>query len=447
MFKLLYLQRLVIKVPANRNTQPLAVICAKNKQMNKYSKYFIISICFLNINCSFGQNKEQCLEQLEENTIYIENLLNNSDSEPTDLKELRANFLTNSSIYEVTEKLNSNIFSRDTDLPEIYYEYPNTLINFRYSRMEMDQTLGDGYSFTNDFEENIDPAIFTIKKINYLDGTSADGKNLIISTEKSDQFGNQDIFIKGTKIIKNFDYQIEQNINKERIYELHNPGQTIVTPAGIIELVQNRNGYVKLKAAEKLQNIIRIIAKDDSEKFLKIFMSGEGGAYNKKYLLNYKKNIDDAILKLKEDKISCKTVKENYSYEKIQKDLEKQERSLFLTAYFTKEFEKAYLVIWDKTQNEKKIYTRNSSKYLQHEDGVRLQNIQEKFGYAVAKDEKTQLFGIISLQGSWIILPTFSQLKIDWQTKDMFYGALPNDESTTKYKLNRTSKTIVKIQK
>lgn len=329
--------------------------------MNKIYQIIFILFLITSSNCSNGQSKQECLDMLNDNLLLLENFLNADKYKPTDLQDLQANFSDQPHQTENETKIDEEYLFPKGYPPITKYVYPNTLIEVRFDRFDISKILGDGYSFTLDFMDNIADAIYKVKKIYFLDGTIEEEEDMAVEKIISAQFGNQTLVLKGTKPIKSFDYSMETNLNKEIIYEISASGQTIKTPAGPIEIVHYGNGYVRIKVPEPMRHVIKIVAEDGRGRKLSKVMSGNGAAYKKEYLTPYLKGIRHAIAQLENDEITCAEASSKFSYERIMADLHRKENSLFLTEYFVSDFKKAFIVFWDKTQVDSKVYLRNSA--------------------------------------------------------------------------------------
>ena len=409
--------------------------------MNRVQQIIFILFLVINSNSLQGQSKEQCLEMLNDNLLLLEGFLEADKYRPTDLKDLRAVFTDQP--YRVENKIKiDEVYLFPKGYPPITkYVYPNTLIEVRYDRFDISQILGNDYSFTLDFMDNVADAIYKVKKIYFLDGTTQEGEDLIADKVISKQFGNQTLEIKGTKLIKSFDFSLETNLNKEIVYELHEGGQIIQTSAGTIEIIHCTNGYVRIKVPESMRHVIKIIAEDGQGRQLSKVMSGKGAAYSSEHLTPHIEAVKRAITALENDEITCGEVFGELSYEHIIADLQKKENSVFLTEYFVSDFEKASLVFWDKTQVEKEVYLRNSAD--QSDGGPEV--FYERCSCAVAQDKKSGLFGIIGLDGNWIIAPSFLKLNAQWGNKSLFWGQPSTEEKSFEYLYDKEKRTLIRM--
>src|SRR5690606_42079513 len=61
---------------------------------------------------------------------------------------------------------------------------------------------------------------------------------------------------------------------------------------------------------------------------------------------------------------------------------------------------------------------------------------------AVAQDKKTELFGIIGLDGNWIIAPSFLKLTPNWGNKNLFRGQPSDEEKSYEYRYDMEKKSL-----
>jgi hypothetical protein len=408
--------------------------------MNKIQQIIFIFFLVTSSNCSNAQSKQECLDMLNDNLLLIENFLNADKYEPIDLQDLQATFSEQPHQTENDTKIDEGYLFPKGHPPITKYVYPNTLIEVRFDRFDISKILGDGYNFTLDFMDNIADAIYKVKKIYFLDGTIETGEDMAVEKIISEQFGNQTLVLKSTKPIKNFDYSMETSFNKEIIYEI-SAGQTIKTPAGSIEIVHCGDGYVRVKVPESMRHVIKIVAEDGRGRKLSKVMSGNGAAYKSEYLTPYVEGIKHTIAQLENDEITCAEASSKFSYDRIIADLHRKENSLFLTEYFVSDFKKASIVFWDKTQVERKVYLRNSADLP---DGGH-EAFYERCSCTVAQDKKTELFGIIGLDGNWIIAPSFLKLTAQWGNKNLFRGQPSGEKKSYEYLYDKEKKSLTKI--
>jgi hypothetical protein len=409
--------------------------------MKRIYQIIIILFFLTSSNCSNGQSKQECLDMLNDNLLLLDNFLHADKYEPSDLRDLRANFTDLQDQMQNDSKIDESYLFPKGYPPITKYVYPNTLIEVRFDRFNISNILGDGYNFTLDFVDNIPDAIFKVKKIYFLDGTIEGGEDISVDKIISPHFGHQTLVLKGTKPIKSFDYSMETNLSKEIIYEISTAGQTIQTSAGQIEIVHYGNGYVRVKVPESMRHVIKIEAENAQGHKLSKVMSGNGAAYKSEYLRPYIAGIKNAITQLEDDKITCAEAYNKFSYERIIADLQRKENSLFLTEYFVSDFKKASIVFWDKTQVDRKHYLRNS---VDQSDGVP-ETFYERCACAVAQDKKTELFGIIGLDGNWIIAPSFLKLTPNWGNKNLFRGQPSDEEKSYEYRCDMEKKSLTKM--
>ncbi|WP_144062709.1 hypothetical protein [Sphingobacterium paucimobilis] len=69
----------------------------------------------------------------------------------------------------------------------------------------------------------------------------------------------------------------------------------------------------------------------------------------------------------------------------------------------------------------------------------------ERCSCAVAQDRKTELFGIIDLDGNWCIAPSFIFLREKWGDKGLFLGQLPGEDKSFEYTYDREKRTLTKM--
>ncbi|MNW17761.1 hypothetical protein D3C71_2170640 [compost metagenome] len=69
----------------------------------------------------------------------------------------------------------------------------------------------------------------------------------------------------------------------------------------------------------------------------------------------------------------------------------------------------------------------------------------ERCACAVAQDKKTELFGIIGLDGNWIIAPSFLKLTPNWGNKNLFRGQPSDEEKSYEYRYDKEKKSLTKM--
>ncbi|MGE8380858.1 MAG: hypothetical protein ACN6PN_20995, partial [Sphingobacterium sp.] len=131
---------------------------------------------------------------------------------------------------------------------------------------------------------------------------------------------------------------------------------------------------------------------------------------------------------------------QKYSSEKLNADLDEMTDSLFLTQYFVSDFKKASIAFWDNAKVVKQVYERNSADQsdLRHED------FYEACSCVIAQDKKSELYGLIGLDGNWIIEPKFLELKAQWGTEGLFWGLTDADERQVEYVFDKENKKLTK---
>jgi hypothetical protein len=117
--------------------------------------------------------------------------------------------------------------------------------------------------------------------------------------------------------------------------------------------------------------------------------------------------------------------------------------SLFLTQYFVSDFKKASIVFWDNTKEVKQVYERNSA----DQTDLRPEDFYEACFCVVAQDKKSELYGLIGLEGNWIIEPKFLELNAQWGTEGLFWGLTDVDKKRVEYVFDKENKKLTKTRK
>ncbi|WP_223578182.1 hypothetical protein [Sphingobacterium sp. GVS05A] len=410
--------------------------------MSKIFKIVLTILLITNNSCSNGQSKQECQDMLDDNLALLEQLLNNDKHVATDFKEMQAAFSNQPYQKENKTKFDESYHFRKGYPPLTDYIYPNTHIKLKFDRFNIAHTLENDYPFTMDFINNIDQAIFKLKKIYFLDGSVQDQEIKVVDKIVSEQLGDQILILEGTKPIKSFDYSMETHLNKEINYEITGTGQRIATSAGNIEVIHCGNGYVRIKTSESMRHLVRILATDEKGRQLTTVAAEQRNAYKKDDLRILIANMEQAKALLDKDEITCAEVHQKYSSEKLNAKLDGMADSLFLTQYFVSDFKKATVVFWDSAKVVKQVYERNSADQsdLRHED------FYETCSCVVAQDKKSELYGLIGLDGNWIIEPKFLELKAQWGTERLFWGLTDADKKQVEYVFDKENKKLTKIR-
>jgi len=188
--------------------------------MKKIFQIVFTILLITNNSCSHGQSKQECQDLLDDNLALLEHLLNNDKHVASDFKEMQTIFSNRPYKEENKTKFDESYHFRRGYPPLTEYNYPNTCIKLKFDRFNIAHTLDNDYPFTTDFINNIDQAIFKLKKIYFLDGSVQDQGIKVVDNIVSAQLGDQTLILQGTKPIKSFDYSMETHLNKEISYEL-----------------------------------------------------------------------------------------------------------------------------------------------------------------------------------------------------------------------------------
>lgn len=410
-------------------------------KMNKIYQIVFITLLILNSGCSNAQPNQDCLAVLDDNLALLDYLMNIEKDISTDFKELQAAFKDLRYKKENQVKIDESYHFKPGYPFITEYSYPNTNIQLKFDRFNIAHTLGEGYKFTHDFINNIDQAIFKLKKIYFLDGTVQVGEQIkVVDTLVSEQLGDQTWVLAGTKPIKSFDYSMETHLNKEVSHEITGAGQCIQTSAGIIEVIHCGNGYIRIKTSVPMRHLVKILVTDEQGHQLSTVNVESKDCYKKEDLLAHIAHMEQAKAKLEKGEITCTEVLKKFSTEKLNADLAAQADSLLLTQYFAADFKKAHLVFWDNVKQVKQVYERNSADQL----ASRPEDFYEACSCVIAQNKKTELYGLIGLDGNWIIAPRFLELKAQWGTEGFFWGLTENDEKRVEYRFDKENKTLIK---
>lgn len=410
--------------------------------MSKIFKIVFTILLITNNSCSNGQSKQDCQDMLDDNLALLEYLLNNDKNVATDFKEMQAAFNNQPYKKENKTKFDESYHFRRGYPPITEYIYPNTYIKLKFDRFNIAHTLDNDYPFTMDFINNIDQAIFKLKKIYFMDGTVQDQEIKAIHKIVSAELGDQTIILPGTKPIKSFDYSMETHLNKEVTYEITHVGQRIETPAGRIEVIHCGDGYVRIKTAEPMRHLLKILAMDEKGRLLTTVSNEQRSAYKKEDLRMLIANMEQAKVLLDKGEITATEVHQQFSSEKLNSELAGLTDSLFLTQYFVADFKKASIVFWDNAKEVKQVYERNSA----DQSPSRPEDFYEACSCAIAQDKKSELYGLIGLDGNWIIEPRFLELKAQWGTNGLFWALTDADEKWIEYVFDKENKKLIKTR-
>ncbi|TCD12106.1 hypothetical protein EZ449_03555 [Pedobacter frigidisoli] len=381
-----------------------------------------------------GQTKQNAIDQLIENINIFKSMLIHEKFEP---ETIGAN-----NQYHDYETITQKVFDRDHIT--FSYQYPNTQIVIEYPKFDVENILANGYEFTTDFDNHIKAPKITPTTIYYADGTVTNAKDLNVK-QQTQPISDYEFYIKGYKVIKAIIYAVETNFYKEKEYAITNEKQVLVTPLGKIEVRTFKKNGIALKVPGLLKDKLKILAQDKSSKYLSTIGTYYGNTEDLDIEL---KMFIDKLEKVKEQlnqgKINYKEVLENYSWKKVSDELNTKKKTLLLGQSFSAEISKVKLMVLDTTETEQKIYQLTSVKPLLNNGRTSLIGQQEKFGYAIAQDVSKK-FGVIDLQGNWLIKPTFYELSLT-NRQNIFSGKKENADQFNDYLLNKETKILSVIK-
>ena len=357
------------------------------------------------------------------------------------------------------DELDSFSFENYTDYSPSFFDsleikqqrdFPYTSLEVNYNKYKLSEMFGEDNFY---FGENPDKLPeFIPKKVKFFNGKTADAKDVFIQEKELERlrkkdkgidetfasafYKKTDFVLKTVQPIESVTFLLKTDFDEMKEYFADKKTSVIKTDEGEIRVSEFIKNQVTITYPKAMENRFNVYGIYKNGKYLsEKGKSSKSSTYTQEQISKINKVLTNALSEIKSNKISTEKELKKYLEKNISKEIATPKEPAVVTTvyYFAGNLDK--IKIGQKKSGGKK--TERTVTYFTNN------YYKEKYNKSpniVCTDRETGKFGIIDLNGNWIIKPEYSGLA---ETGNANYFEIDNEENW--YRLDINQKKLIEV--